>query len=295
MNLSRVLCVFLLVSLTVACDRQPSLSQPASDLRLVVLGGELSETVVALGFEHNLVAVDTTSVWPARLQSLPSVGYLRQLNTEGVLALKPTLILASHEAGPPEVLEQWRKLGIKVHQIETGPEIATATTAIREVGKLLDESEKAAELVADIKGDLARLRSLPQPPRILFLLSKTGNQVLVAGTDTKAHTVITAAGGHNLGAAFSGYKPMTPEAIVKLAPDFVLLPSHSLQSFGGRDQLLNEPAIRMTPAGRHDRVVVMDSQVLLSLGPRLGEGVRELNRHFSSLSSDAVKTASRTP
>ncbi len=74
--------------------------------RWVSAGGSLSEWVVALGGESKLVGVDTTSQHPQALKQLPSVGYQRQLAAEGVLALRPDILIGTEEMGPPPVLKQ---------------------------------------------------------------------------------------------------------------------------------------------------------------------------------------------
>ncbi len=42
--------------------------------------------------QQQLVAKDSTSTWPAAARSLPDVGYIRQLNAEGILSLRPTIV-----------------------------------------------------------------------------------------------------------------------------------------------------------------------------------------------------------
>ncbi len=56
--------------------------------RIVSLGGDVTEVVYALDAQRQLVAKDSTSTWPAAAQSLPDVGYIRQLNAEGILSLR---------------------------------------------------------------------------------------------------------------------------------------------------------------------------------------------------------------
>src|ERR1700722_3312080 len=63
--------------------------------RVIVVGGALAEVV------STLVATDTTCTYPAAARELPKVGYQRALSAEGLLSLRPDLILASAEAGPP--------------------------------------------------------------------------------------------------------------------------------------------------------------------------------------------------
>src|SRR5262245_31645671 len=73
--------------------------------RIVSVGGAVTEILYALGLEQRVIAVDTTSLYPPRaLAQKPSVGYMRQLSAEGVLALGPSLVLAVRRLGhPPSV------------------------------------------------------------------------------------------------------------------------------------------------------------------------------------------------
>jgi iron complex transport system substrate-binding protein len=60
----------------------------------------MSPRLYALGAQSSLVARDSTSQWPQAATALPDVGYLRQLNAEGILSMRPTLVLASAQAQP---------------------------------------------------------------------------------------------------------------------------------------------------------------------------------------------------
>ena len=84
----------------------PIVALAASRERVVALGGDVTEIVYALGAQSSLVARDSTSQWPEAANALPDVGYLRQLNAEGILATRPTLVLASAQAQPSLALKQ---------------------------------------------------------------------------------------------------------------------------------------------------------------------------------------------
>ncbi len=83
--------------------------------RVIVVGGALAEIVYALDAQSTpqgvLVATDTTCTFPAAASALPKVGYQRALSAEGLLSLRPDLILASSEAGPPGALSQVKQAG----------------------------------------------------------------------------------------------------------------------------------------------------------------------------------------
>ena len=71
--------------------------------RWVSAGGALTEWIVALGGESRLVGVDSTSQHPRSVKSLPGIGYQRQLSAEGILTLRPNVLIGTEEMGPPPV------------------------------------------------------------------------------------------------------------------------------------------------------------------------------------------------
>ncbi|MBL4906118.1 MAG: ABC transporter substrate-binding protein, partial [Sneathiella sp.] len=61
--------------------------------RIVSVGGALTEMLYALGESARIVGADTTSYYPLAAKELPKVGYQRNLSAEGILSLKPDLLL----------------------------------------------------------------------------------------------------------------------------------------------------------------------------------------------------------
>jgi iron complex transport system substrate-binding protein len=80
--------------------------------RVVSIGGAVTEVVAALGAADRLVAIDSTSRYPASLRGLPDIGYMRHLAAEPILALEPTLILAVADSGPVTALAQLKASGV---------------------------------------------------------------------------------------------------------------------------------------------------------------------------------------
>jgi iron complex transport system substrate-binding protein len=85
--------------------------------RLISLTGGMTEVIYRLKAERWLVATDTTSVFPEAALHTPKVGYMRALSAEGVLSLKPTAVLGTHEVGPPAVLDQLRDAGVALQLV----------------------------------------------------------------------------------------------------------------------------------------------------------------------------------
>jgi iron complex transport system substrate-binding protein len=248
--------------------------------RVVCAGGALTEIVYALGAQDQLVGVDTTSRWPVAARELPQVGYQRSLSAEGVLSLTPTLLLATTDAGPPDVIEQIRRAGVEVKILSAAPDTQAILDKVRGVAAALQRSAAGEKLVAQITHDLERtqqaITGIESQPRVLFLLAVGRGAPLASGTDTAADTMIRMAGARNALEGFSNYKPIGAEAMVAAAPDVVLLSEDSLAQLGGIDAVLALPGVALTPAGRQRRILTMDGLYLLGFGPRQPQALQDL-------------------
>jgi iron complex transport system substrate-binding protein len=248
--------------------------------RLVTLGGDITEIVFALGAGGGVVGADTSSVYPPDTSALPKVGYQRQLAAEGVLALNPTLILASDEAGPPPAIVQLRDAGVRIEVVEGGDTPAGAAAKIRRVADVLGRKADGERVVAAMDATLAQARAqvadTTSKPRVLFIYARGAGTVMVAGGATPADEMIRLAGGTNAIQDFDGFKPLTAEAVVAAAPDAVLMLARGVDSLGGADAVWSQPGMAQTPAGAKRRLVAMDDLLLLGFGPRLGTAVGEL-------------------
>lgn len=252
--------------------------------RVVVAGGALTEIVYALGLSDRLAGVDTTSLFPAETSALPRIGYLRSLGTEGILSLRPDLLLATPEAGPPAVLDQVRAAKVRVEAVAAPNTPEGVAEKIEAVAGALAVPERgrtfAGRYRADWEAARAEVAGYRDRPRVLFVLAHTGGSPLVAGRNTAADAMIALAGGVSAGAGFEGYKPMTAEAVMAANPEVLLITTQGVDTLGGLAALWDTPALRLTPAGRARRAVAMDSLYLLGFGPRLPQAVRELARRL---------------
>lgn len=272
--------------LTLAIALSPADVAAAPPERWMSLGGAITETVFALGAGATLVAVDDTSTFPEQAQALPHVGYYRQLATEGLLAQAPTDVLADAKAGPAVVLEQLRAAGVRVHILGTGDDLEGLRARIVVLGKLMRREARAAELVRTLDEDLVKLRAeVPATAprvRVLFVMARGAGALSVAGRETAAHTMLTLAGGQSVSGDYTGYRPLSAEALVAAAPEVIVLTTTGLASVGGLHGLLAAPGVALTPAGKARRVVALDDLYLLGFGPRTARAALELARALRS-------------
>ncbi len=248
--------------------------------RVVSVGSALTEIVYALGAEKMLVGVDTTSLYPAAARSLPQVGYMRALSAEGVLSLKPTLVIATTAAGPATTLEQLKATGIEVLVLPDHYDYESVVAKIELVGKLTGKTAEAQAMIAQGRAEMAslaaKLAAVPTRPRVLFLLSMGGGAPQAAGAGTAADGIIKLAGGTNAVEGYSGYRPLTPEAVIASRADFVLVTRQTVEAMGSIEKILAQPALSQTPAGKAGRVLQFDTLLLLGFGPRTPEAATQL-------------------
>lgn len=248
--------------------------------RVVSIGGAVTEVVYALGAQQRLVGVDSTSVHPPAAEQVPDVGYMRRLSAEPILSLEPEVVLASAEAGPPSALAQLRTAGVDVVEIPHTPTSQGVVDKVRAVAGALDVPRRGASLADRLQGEFERLRAemsdVHNRPRVLLLLTVGRGTPMAAGTDTAADGIIELAHGRNAIQQFSGYKPLSREAVVAAAPDVLLTTQRTVDRFGGRQALLARPELASTEAGRAGRLVVMDGLLLLGFGPRTPQAAAQL-------------------
>ncbi|MEU3895589.1 ABC transporter substrate-binding protein [Streptomyces sp. NPDC045251] len=242
--------------------------------RIVPLSGSLSEIVFTLGLGDRVVARDVTATFE-QAAKLPVVTRGHDVSAESVLSLKPDLVIAETTTGPEEAVDQIRAAGVPVLFVEAAKGLDDVGPRIRAVADALGVPAAGEELTRRSEQRIEAVREdVPrgEKPRVAFLyLRGSASVYLIGGADSGAGSLIEAAGAVDAGAA-SGlekdFTAITSEALVKAAPDAILVMSKGLESVGGVDGLVEIPGVAQTPAGMDRRIVSVEDGVLLNYGPR---------------------------
>ena len=255
-------------------------AKPAKAPRLVVVGGAITEVVYALGAEGLLVGTDTTSLFPEAANHTPKVGYLRQLSAEGLLSLRPDVIVGSSEAGPATVLQQVQAAGVKVELVPAEHSFAEVLRKVAVVGAVTGREQAAQKLSQSLQATWSQVQAsvagAPRKPRALFILSHNGSP-MVAGRDTAADALLQLAGAENVVHQFAGYRPLTAEAMSAVAPEVIVNSTQGIEALGGVEAFWRRPELALTPAYAR-KALVMKASHLLGFGPRMPEAVRALHQ-----------------
>ena len=252
--------------------------------RIVSLDGITTEILFALGVGEKVVGRDDSSFYPPEAQRLPSVGYQFRLSAEGILSLKPTLVIGREDVRPKEVVEQLERAGVAVVLVPTEPSVEGAKAKIRTVAQAVGRVEQGEALVRALERDLLLLRAFQAQHaakgklRALFLYLRGPGTTFVCGEGSTPVGVMELAGLENAAKGIRECQPMTAESVVAARPEVIVVFKKGLESVGGLEGLLKLPGVAQTPAGQKRKVVAMDDLYLGSFGPRAGRAALDLFR-----------------
>ncbi len=247
----------------------PVLAAPPS--QVVTLGGTVTEIVYQLGLGEKLIGTDLSSLYPAAATELPRVGYYRSTPLEGLLSLKPDTILASEQAGPPQVLDRIAALGIPVKMIDDQASLNSLYKRIEQIAQVFEVPEAGQQLQHQIREQLAQIQPVDQNIKALVLMSHS-TQMQGAGANTAPDLLLSLAGMSNVLNQQNGYKAISNEAIAALAPDVIVLTGSAVLAASPPEH----PSLHLTPAARYDSIGTIDPLLMLGIGPRIGESLHLL-------------------
>ena len=270
------------------------------DMRIIASGGTITEIIYALDKQQFIVAADSTSMFPAAAESLPKLGYFRQLSTEGIIGFQPTHLFGAQATGPESLPEQLKAAGIKVHIFNEQRDLDGLYQLVSEIGLLLDAPEKATNLNNSIGKQVAELKIKAQA-RInmsrskrnnikvtaLFIMSDSDRGLSVAGGNTVPQALFNDAGIINAAKGLHDYKVMDNESILAANPDIIFVASHRVKDGAALQRLCQHPALKATIAGRNCAISSMESSSALGLSPRYPQALQTVLERTASFYTDA--------
>lgn len=247
--------------------------------RIITAGSAITETVCALGDCDKIIASDRTSLYPPQIQELPSIGYRSGINAEGIISLKPTLIIAEKDYVEDAVLSQLSSTNIRLIIIERKNDIDNTKKLITEIAEALGRQVEGKKLKEKIDDDLTDvgvlLQRVTSTPSVLCVYNRGAATVSMAGRDTFAD-ILKYVGADNAIKNAEGYKPLNTEALIAADPEYMLMVSSGFESIGGMEGALKIPGVSQTTAGKKKQIIAIDALRLTNFGPRVGETVKEL-------------------
>jgi len=284
--MARVLVVLTLVcllmpepasALTVTDQTGRRVVLPALPARIVSLVPSVTETVFTIGAQARLVGVTDFCDYPPAARQKPSVGGMVSPSLEGIVALKPDLVVATTAGNRHETFDQLAQLKIPVYLVNP-VSVHDVLDLIIRLGRLTehpDAADRVAALLRErIQAVSARVAGRPRP-RILYVLWP--DPLIVPARGALVSELIALAGGDSVTAdGGQGYPRYSMEAALARNPEIILIASHDAT----QSALVRSKWERFTqvPAVRAGRLHVVDGNLMHRYGPRIVDGLEALGR-----------------
>jgi len=245
-------------------------------VRIIALAPNITEIVFALGQENRLIGVTKYSDFPPEAKQIPSVGSYIDLDVEKIVSLKPDLCIATKDGNPREVVYSLDSLQIPTYTVDTR-DLDSVMDTVFEIGRLLNVTEKAGELVENMRSRIERVDSMVSKtdyrPRVFFQIGVS--PIVSVGTNTYIHELIVRAGGKNLAKGRVPYPRFSREQVLALSPEIFIITSMA------REQVFEKVRAEWSrwsdlPAVRNNRIILVDSNILDRPTPRMVDGLELL-------------------
>lgn len=249
--------------------------------RIVVLEGGVAEIVWSLGLGGSVIGRDVSTTF-AEASDVPVVTKGHSVSAEGILSLRPTLVLADPRTRPIIALDQIREAGVPLVVAPRALTLDEVPGRIRGVAEAIGLTAEGEALVTRTQAEIDSVRrEQPDgtPLRVAFVyLRGSAGVYLLGGRGSGVDQLIEAVGAIDVGseAGLGDFTPLTAEALVTAEPDVLLVMGDGLQSVGGEDGLLEVAGVAQTPAGRDRRFAIVDDGLLYSFGPRMAATLQVL-------------------
>ncbi len=185
--------------------------------RVVSLVPSLTETLFDLGCGDAVIGITDFCIFPPNLPQ-PRLGGTKNPRVDEIRALAPDLVHMNLEENlrrHAEAIDAFAQVFV------TEPKsVEDVALLIAQLGEIHDRRERAAELVEELRGELA---SMPKRA-FTFACPIWKNPWMWCGGDTYVSRLVEAAGGRNVLAERLRYPQFELEEVLAMKPEIVFLP-----------------------------------------------------------------------
>jgi iron complex transport system substrate-binding protein len=253
-----------------ACSADAAPAMP----RIISLSPHITELLFAAGAGDRIVGVDDSSDYPAAVAGIARVGEPAALDVEGVLRLKPTLIVLWESGTPAGRKAELERLHLPLYVTDQHRLDDIGATLI-EFGRLAGTEPVAAAAARRYRIELAQLRAQYAGRSRLSVFYQVWDRPLY--TLSGAHVVsevLSLCGGDNVFADLSTLAPaIDREAVLARNPDVILIAATGAD--GARQTLEWNHFSNLRAVGNH-HVFTVDPSLVGRMAPRILQGVREV-------------------
>lgn len=254
------------------------------DIRIVCLSKQLTEMVFALGKGHDIVARDLTSSYPDSAKLLPTVGYHRMLNAEGIIAQNPDVVIHSNDIGPESIIPQLEKVGLNIKVFGGANTYDSAKLLLKQLGDFFGVPTKADSIIKRMDTDMEAVytaeKQITDTPTVMIIHYGQANNNFFVMSGRKnggpGDRMIKLAGGKPAVYDAKGAKQISAEAIAVANPDIIIATDFGFDKMGGAENFKTLPGVGLTNAAKNNRIYRFEEHDLVYFGPRTAANILKM-------------------
>jgi cobalamin transport system substrate-binding protein len=261
-------------------SRTVTLAGPAE--RVVSLAPSNTEMLFYVGAGSQTVGRDEFSDYPAEVKDLPSVGgSYGGYDLESIVKLKPDLVLAA-EINTREQIQAISDLGLNIYYLANPVSLDTMYKNLETVARLTGHEVETVALIESLKARVAAVvenvkrTAADDRPLVYYELDASdANAPFTPGAGTFVDTLITLAGGRNMGSALTTpWAQISAEKVIEMNPLIILLGD---AAYGVTPELVaKRPGWNAIEAVKNSNIYPFDDNLASRPGPRLVDGLEAL-------------------
>jgi iron complex transport system substrate-binding protein len=196
--------------------------------RIISLVPTISDMLAALHLDKRVVAVDSYTVYPADLASLPKISTFGKYNVEQIVSLKPDLVL-SYGEDTKQYDAQLTQLGLHVVDLPS-TDLSGILQEMLIIGRLTFTQNTAERVVNQLQQQINTIKSKvagTTAPTVLLELDYSNPAApYVYGGGSYADDLLKDANGINVfesNTSGGGFPQVTNEAIISANPQVIII------------------------------------------------------------------------
>lgn len=250
-------------------DLGKKIDLPNEITRAVSLAPNLTEIIFAVGAGDKLVGVTSFCNYPQEAKKIQQVGDTLKPNIENIIALKPNIVFVSTASQLESFTDTLEKQGIDVF-ITNPNSLEDIYKSIEKIGEVFGKSEKAIELVKDLKKRVAEVEAKTKDVEKVKTFVQIDKSLYTIGKESFLTDLIEKAGGVSVTKDVEKpYFQMSKESALALNPDAIILSDSSDN---------NEPneVFNNSNAVKNARVYKINADILSRPAPRIVDALEQI-------------------
>jgi iron complex transport system substrate-binding protein len=253
--------------LTITDDLSHQIKVDYNPQRIISLTPNTTEIICFLGLGDKLIGRTNYCNYPPEVSKVPSIGDVTTFSIEKIVAMKPDLVIANRMISL-EFIEKLQSMGVNVAAFDPNTVDGIIDT-IKRIALVCGVPDNTESLSAD-------LQTFKKPENDKIVYVEIWNKPPTTfGKDTFGSDTVKWIGGINLGDTLEGaYPTTTDEALIKINPDIVILPTKSKTAV---EEFKSRKGFDILKAVKDNKVFSIDEDIISRPGPRIIDAIRQLD------------------